>query len=91
MQFSVLLQNNELASHGYVVCSINHTYQCFYTTDEDGHTTLMDKGYMNEIKAENARSNRQQSYEYYQKWMKIRTGDINFVIDYILAEAKKMM
>lgn len=77
---------NELASHGYIVCSIDHTYQCFYTTDEDGKTTSMDTGYMKEIKAENAQLSRQQSYEYYQKWMKIRTDDINFVIDYILSK-----
>lgn len=79
---------NELASHGYVVCSIDHTYQCFYTTGEDGHTTFMDNGYMKECSDENAQLSRQQSYEDYQKWMKIRTGDINFVIDYILEEAK---
>lgn len=78
----------ELASHGYVVCSIDHTYQCLSTTDEDGHTTLLDRGYMKELFADDAQLNRQQSYEYYQKWMKIRTDDINFVIDYILAEAE---
>lgn len=80
---------NELASHGYVVCSIDHTYQCLYTTDEDGRTILIDMGYMQELNAEDAKIDRQQSYAYYQKWMGIRTGDINFVMDTILAEAKK--
>lgn len=80
---------NELASHGYVVCSIDHSYQCLYTKEESGHTTWMDKRYMKEISAENAYIDKRQSYELYQKWMSIRTGDINFVIDYILAEAKK--
>ncbi|MGV8979696.1 alpha/beta hydrolase family protein [Clostridium sp.] len=79
---------NELASHGYVVCSIDHKYQCLYTKGEDGHTTLMDMGYMKEVTAENARADRQKSYEDYQKWMKIRTGDINFVIDHILTESE---
>jgi dienelactone hydrolase len=79
---------NELASHGYVVCSIDHTYQCLFTKGEDGHTTRIDMGYMEECSADNARVDRQKSYEYYQKWMGIRTGDINFVIDHILAEAK---
>lgn len=79
---------NELASHGYIVCSIDHTYQSLFTTDEDGHTTFLDKGFMKEVSNEDAQSDRKQSYEHYQKWMKIRTGDINFVIDYILAEAK---
>lgn len=79
---------NELASHGYVVCSIDHTYQCFSTTDVNGNTIRMNSTYAKEIQAEDAHNNKQQSYEYYQKWMKIRTGDINFVIDYILGEAK---
>jgi len=79
---------NELASHGYVVCSIDHTYQCLFTTDKDGHTTLMDMGYMKEISDENAHIDKQQSYDFYKKWMKIRTDDMNYVIDYILAEEK---
>lgn len=79
---------NELASNGYVVCSINHTYHCLSTTDEDGDTISIDKGYMKELSVEDAQANRQQSYEYYKKWMNIRTGDINFVIDYILDQVE---
>ncbi len=79
---------HELASNGYVVCSIDHTYHCLSTTDEDGHTTWIDNDYMHELFVEDAKSDRQQSYEYYQKWMKIRTGDISFVIDHILQEAE---
>jgi len=80
---------NELASHGYIVCSIDHTFQCLYTTDENGNTTFMDKSYMSEVKNEDAHQNKQQSYEYYQKWMKVRTNDINFVIDYILGQVNE--
>ena len=79
---------HELASNGYVVCSIDHTYHCLSTTDEDGHTTWINNGYMQELFVEDAKSDRQQSYEYYQKWMKIRTGDISFVIDHVLQEAE---
>ncbi len=79
---------NELASHGYIVCSIDHTYQSFYATDENGDTTWIDLGYMQELFAEDAQSNIQQSYAYYQKWMKIRTDDINFIIDYIITEVE---
>ena len=78
----------ELASHGYVVCSVDHTYQGFFTTDVTGHTTWIDRGFVKEIMAENARANRQQSYEYYQKWMNVRTGDLDYVIDRILGEAQ---
>jgi dienelactone hydrolase len=77
----------ELASHGYVVVSIDHTYHALYTTDAQGHTTLIDQGYMQDLQTEDAKSDRQQSYDYYQEWMKIRTDDISFVIDTILAEA----
>lgn len=77
----------ELASHGYVVCSIDHTYQCLFTTDTDGKTSLFDKGFMHEVLAEDAESDRVQSYEYYRKWMGTRTGDMNFVIDLALEKA----
>lgn len=80
---------NELASHGYVVCSIDHTYQCFFTKDKDGHTTLLDMGYMRELNEELSRDDREFSYKCYQKWMKLRMGDISFVIDHILAQAGK--
>ncbi len=78
----------ELASHGYVVASIDHTYQCLYTKDENGRAVWMDRGYMKEILAEDAHADRRQSYEYYRKWMAVRTGDINFVLDYMLKEAQ---
>ncbi len=78
---------NELASHGYVVISIDHTFQSLYTTDADGHTTFVDLGYMKEVNAEDAHSNKQQSYALYQKWMTLRMADIGFVIDRTLAEA----
>jgi dienelactone hydrolase len=77
---------NELASHGYVVASIDHTYQCLYTADVDGNKTSIDMEYMKEVSTQDAHSAKQQSYEYFQKWMGIRKGDINLVIDYILTE-----
>jgi dienelactone hydrolase len=77
----------ELASHGYIVCSIDHTYQCFYTTDKDGNTLLMDGGYANEIRRENAREDKQNSLALYRKWMGIRVADINFVIDTIQSDS----
>jgi dienelactone hydrolase len=79
---------NELASHGYVVCSIDHTYHSLFTTDVDGNRISADSGYMKECSKEDAKKDKQQSYEYYQKWMELRTGDINFVIDHILSEAQ---
>ena len=80
---------NELASHGYVVAAIDHTYQALFTTFADGHTTWIDLDYIKEFSTEDARSDRQQSYVFYQKWMKIRMDDMNFVIDTILAKAQE--
>lgn len=74
----------ELASHGYVVCSIGHPYHAFWARYEDGTIAWLSTKYLKEIQREDAKTDKQQSYEYYQKWMTIRTGDINFVIDTIL-------
>jgi len=77
----------ELASYGYVVCSIGHPYHAFWTTGDDGRTTFVSMDYFREIQRENARRDRQQSFHAYQKWMEIRTGDINFVLDTLLSNA----
>lgn len=80
---------NELTSHGYVVAAIDHTYHALFTTFADGRTVWMDTGYINEFAAEDAHTDRQQSYAFYQKWMNIRMDDINFVIDTILSKAQE--
>lgn len=77
----------ELASHGYVVCSIGHPYHAFWTTSEDGQTTFVSREYFGEILREDASRDKEQSFRYYQKWMETRIADINFVIDTILAKA----
>lgn len=77
----------ELASHGYVVCSIGHPYHALWTKGSDGRTTFVSLDYFRELQREDAKNDKQQSYRYYQKWLKIRTDDINFAIDTILAKA----
>ncbi len=77
----------ELASHGYVVCSIDHTYQSLYTKDENGKITFISMEFMNDISEEDASENREKSYHSYKKWMEIRTSDIDFVIDTIIANS----
>lgn len=81
----------ELASHGYVVCSIDHTYQCFYTTDQFGNVLFMSSEFLNEVRRENAREDKQKSLELYKKWMDVRTRDINFVIDSIREDASDVV
>jgi pimeloyl-ACP methyl ester carboxylesterase len=77
----------ELASHGYLVCSIDHPYHALWTKGLGGRLTLLDMGYMAELGREDAKTDKQQSLAYYQKWMATRMGDLNFVLDTMLAGA----
>ena len=77
----------ELASHGYVVCSIAHPYHALWTVDENGDITWVEKDYFRELQQEDPTKDPQQSYLFYQKWMKLRTDDINFVLDTIINRA----
>lgn len=80
----------ELASHGYVVCSIDHPYHSFYTVSDDGTRAFANSEYMREIKNANTEGvyTTEEVYGLFQKWMKLRTDDMNFVIDTILAESQ---
>jgi predicted dienelactone hydrolase len=44
-----LTQMEELASHGYIVCSIAHTYQAQATVFPDGHNVPVDLGLSNDF------------------------------------------
>ncbi|MFD0712141.1 alpha/beta hydrolase family protein [Paenibacillus sp. GCM10027626] len=80
----------ELASHGYVVCSIDHPYHSFYTVSEDESFILINSEYKREF--DNATKEgiytREQRYGLIQKWMKLRTDDMNFVIDTIIEKSQ---
>lgn len=78
----------ELASHGYVVASIDHTYHAL-STEIDGKKVYIDSGYMKEINMEDSHADIENSYACFQKWMKLRTGDINFVIDTFIQNSAK--
>ncbi|WP_042348117.1 alpha/beta hydrolase family protein [Bacillus massiliigorillae] len=79
----------ELASHGYVVVSIDHPYHSFYTRSEDGTVVLLNTDYKREIDNMNKGAyTKEKLFELNQKWMKLRTDDMNFVINTILEKAK---
>ncbi|WP_237728489.1 alpha/beta hydrolase family protein [Paenibacillus sp. OSY-SE] len=80
----------ELASHGYVVCSIDHPYHSFYTVSDDGSFTLINSDYKMEVDNVNKEGiyTREQLYGLIQKWMKLRTDDMNFVIDTIIEKSR---
>jgi dienelactone hydrolase len=80
----------ELASHGYVVVSIDHPYHSFYTKSEDGTVAMINSDYNREITNLNTKGvyTNEELNGLIQKWMKLRTDDMNFVIDTILKKAE---
>lgn len=58
----------ELASHGYVVISIDHTYHAL-SARIGGKTVYIDPGYMKELSSEDSHLDPANSYACYQKWM----------------------
>ena len=85
---------NELASNGYVVASIGHPYQAIYVEDINGKMTFIDKDFFSQVTTDNGSDDPEHDrkvYENSQKWMEVRTGDMNFVLDTIIekCEAKE--
>lgn len=87
--FGVKMSNTstymELASNGYVVCSIDHPYHAAGTIDIDGNLTIGSTEFMQEvIDANGDIYSENEQFKLSNKWMDLRTNDINFVIDIIL-------
>ncbi|MBH5319563.1 alpha/beta hydrolase [Paenibacillus sp. GSMTC-2017] len=80
----------ELASHGYIVVSIDHPYHSFYTASDDGTVTMVNNDYFQQFNNTNKNNiyTKEEIYGLKQKWMKVRTDDMNFVIDTILNKSK---
>ncbi len=82
-------QYRELASHGYVVCAIDHTYQCLGTVSPDGEFVGIDGAFQSQIMQaqDDTAQQREELYGLFKKWMAVRTGDISFVLDTIISQA----
>ncbi len=81
----------ELASNGYVVVSIGHTYQAIYVEDVNGKKTFINGEFFNQVMTDNGSDDSDHEravYENSQKWMEVRTGDMNFVLDTIIAKCE---
>ncbi|GIV65654.1 MAG: hypothetical protein KatS3mg047_0047 [Bellilinea sp.] len=76
----------DLASHGYVVCSIGHPSHALWTKSEEGHLIFVSPEYVGELQREDARTNKQGSLCVYQKWLEICTAAINLVINIMLVK-----
>lgn len=81
---------NELASNGYIVCSINHPYHSMYTIDAEGNFTMVDKSFLQEvIDVNNGVYDEETIYKLERKWLKLRTEDMNFALDTIINNSKE--
>ncbi|MCE1252576.1 MAG: acetylhydrolase [Anaerolineae bacterium] len=79
----------ELASNGYVVCAIDHPYHALLTSDSQHHTVFIDKTFLQEVlDINNGQYNDAEAYKIEQKWLLLRTQDINFVLNTILNQTK---
>lgn len=80
----------ELASNGYTVCSIDHTYHAFMTNQEDGQKIIGNMEFMNSaMNAQNGVQDDETIYNLGLEWMDLRTKDMSFVLDYIKEMASK--
>lgn len=75
----------ELASHGYIVLSIDHTYQSL-STEIDGKKISMDTYFRKELMGENSHKDIDNSFSCYQKWLPVRICDIDFTINDALSK-----
>lgn len=74
----------ELVSNGYIVASISHTYHAFYTEETDGTTKIVNSQFIQEaVDATNGEYSIEDEYQLTRKWMEVRMGDANFVLDTI--------
>ena len=80
----------ELASHGYVVCAIDHTYQSLSATGPDGEKTGLSARFRKQIMTagDSSPEKREALLGSFTEWMAIRTGDISFVLDTIIARSR---
>ena len=79
----------ELASHGYVVCAIDHTYHSLGAVDADGKKVGIDGEYMKQVMgaSDKDEEKREELAMLFSQWMKIRMDDMGFVLDTIINSA----
>ena len=72
----------ELASHGYVVVSLDHPYHSFFTKDTSGKTVTVDPVFFKTaLSVGGSDVPESEIYDITSEWMRLRTADMNFVID----------
>ena len=77
----------ELASQGYVVAALDHPHHAFFTKDTSGSMVIVDTTFFaNAMEFGNSdMSIAEGAFAQTRDWMRLRTGDMNFVVDTIKA------
>ena len=79
----------ELASNGYVACSIDHPYHAVFTRGDDGHIVTVNREFMQGVVDVNSgKYDEATSYKLETQWMQLQAADISFVVDTLLAQAR---
>lgn len=74
-----------LASNGYVVCSIDHSYHAFFSKHTDGSTTLVNREFVGDaISVTNGEYDQPSTFQKTHEWLALRTADMDFVLDEII-------
>lgn len=75
----------DLASNGYVVCSIDHSYHSFFARHADGSGTMVNLDFLNDaVNITNGVYDAPTSYVKTHEWLALRTADMNYVLDELL-------
>lgn len=81
----------ELASHGYIVISMDHPYHSFFTKDTTGKTVLVNMNFIQTAaylgNAEEGEVPEEEIFETTREWMQLRVADASFVLDEVERQA----
>jgi len=72
---------SELASHGYIVLAVAHPGQAASVKFENGKKSGPSMAFLKEMSALKPDENPENAYRVFNKWMEIRTDDLNAVMD----------
>ena len=79
----------ELASHGYVVCAMDHPYHALFTRDSRGRVTTADLGFLRQVQNANAgKYDEATAFKVETDWMAPQVADIKFVLDTVVAQTR---
>lgn len=80
----------ELASHGYIVVSLEHPYHSIFTKDTSGKLITVNKKFMQDVMYVNEENvSEQEIIELSHEWLELRMEDMNFVLDSLKSAKEK--